>query len=89
MEYRLQTGEFEVVKILFQQSIPKLLGWDALVNMQVESNLRKAGSNSGGGGNSNRWRGKSKGSYGDKFFSSENEDSPDDGDGGPSNPPLF
>lgn len=60
LEYRLKADEFDVTKKLFQQSIPKLLGWDVLVNMQVNTSLRKAGRNSGGGGSSNRGRGKSK-----------------------------
>lgn len=46
----LQAGEFEVVKSIFQTSIPYLLGWNATMDLAAAAAIGKGVSGGGGGG---------------------------------------
>ena len=48
LEVTVQAGEFEVVKSIFQSSIPYLLGWSALMDLSTAAGISRA--MSGGNG---------------------------------------
>ena len=50
LEVTLQAGEFEVVKSIFQTSIPYLLGWNATMDLAAAAAISKSLSGGGGGG---------------------------------------
>ncbi|KAL3787727.1 hypothetical protein HJC23_012153 [Cyclotella cryptica] len=50
LEVTLQAGEFEVVKSIFQTSIPYLLGWNATMDLAAAAAISKGVSGGSGGG---------------------------------------
>jgi hypothetical protein len=50
LEVTLQAGEFEVVKCIFQTSIPYLLGWNATMDLAAAAAISKGSSGGSGGG---------------------------------------
>ena len=49
LEVTLQAGEFEVIKSIFQTSIPYILGWNTTMDIASAAAMSKG--MSGGGGN--------------------------------------
>ena len=50
LEVTLQAGEFEVVKSIFQTSIPYLLGWNATMDLAAAAAISKGASGGSGAG---------------------------------------
>jgi hypothetical protein len=50
IEVTVQAGEFEVLKSIFQTSIPYILGWNTTMDIASAAAMSKGMSGGGGGG---------------------------------------